>query len=293
MIFMKKTTLLMTALLCGAWCATAQTAENGYEYVDLGLSVKWAACNVGATTPEEYGNYYAWGETTAKEMYNWDTYKWATATYDAVGTKWTLETLNKYNTDDSYGTIDNKTVLDLADDAARANRGGAWRMPTYEEWQELINNCTWTWTTLNDINGYEVKGSNGNTIFLPAAGYRNLGDVDNAGSRGYYWSSSLGTSNSYEAWNAFFNSDNNIGGIDNNRYYGLSVRAVVKESGSTTALQPATAAVNVYTTAGRIVCEGEFRIYDLLGRDVTRLNGSLQGVYVVNTDNAAVKVVIR
>ena len=84
-----------------------------------------------------------------------------------------------------------------------------------------------------------------------------------------------------------------IGGIDNNRYYGLSVRAVVKESGSTTALQPATAAVNVYTTAGRIVCEGEFRIYDMLGRDVTRLNGSLQGVYVVKTDNAAVKVVVR
>ncbi len=193
---------------------------------------------------------------------------------------------------DSYGTIDNKTVLDLADDAARANRGGAWRMPTYEEWQELINNCTWTWTTLNDINGFEVKGSNGNAIFLPAAGYRNLGDLDNAGSRGYYWSSSLGTSYSYEAWNAFFNSDN-IGGIDNNRYYGLSVRAVVKESSSTTALQPATAAVNVYTTAGRIVCEGEFRIYDMFGRDVTLLNGSLQGVYVVKTDNAAVKVVVR
>ena len=290
---MKKTTLLMAALLCGTWCATAQTAENGYEYVDLGLSVKWAACNVGATTPEGYGDYFAWGETTAKEMYNWNTYKWATATYNAEGTKWTLETLSKYNTDDSYGTIDNKTVLDLADDAANVNWGGAWRMPTYEEWQELINNCTWTWTTLNDINGYEVKGSNGNTIFLPAAGYRNLGDVDNAGSRGYYWSSSLGTSNSYEAWNAFFNSDNNIGGIDNNRYYGLSVRAVVKESGSTTALQPATAAVNVYTTAGRIVCEGEFRIYDMFARDVTRLNGSLQGVYVVNTDNAAVKVVVR
>ena len=292
MTFMKKTTLLMAALLCGAWCATAQTAENGYEYVDLGLSVKWAACNVGATTPEGYGDYFAWGETTAKEMYNWNTYKWATATYDAEGTKWTLETLNKYNTDDSYGTIDNKTVLDLADDAARANRGGAWRMPTYEEWRELINNCTWTWTTLNDINGFEVKGSNGNAIFLPAAGYRNLGDLDNAGSRGYYWSSSLGTSYSYEAWNAFFNSDY-IGGIDNNRYYGFSVRAVVKESGSTTALQPATAAVNVYTTAGRIVCEGEFRIYDMFGRDVTRLNGSLQGVYVVKTDNAAVKVVVR
>ena len=184
MIFMKKTTLLMAALLCGAWCATAQTAENGYEYVDLGLSVKWVACNVGATTPEGYGDYFAWGETTAKEMYNWNTYKWATATYDAVGTKWTLKTLNKYNTDDSYGTIDNKTVLDLADDAARANRGGAWRMPTNEEWQELIDNCTWTWTTLNDINGFEVKGSNGNAIFLPAAGYRNLGDLDNAGSRG-------------------------------------------------------------------------------------------------------------
>ncbi|MDY6036234.1 MAG: hypothetical protein SPI67_01995 [Paludibacteraceae bacterium] len=189
--------------------------ESGHEWVDLGLSVKWATCNVGATKPEEYGNYYAWGETTTKSSYAGENYKWSNDGCD---------TFTKYNTDDSYGTIDNKTVLDLADDAARANRGGAWRMPTYEEWQELINNCTWTWTTLNGINGVEVKGSNGNAIFLPAAGFRNYVALYCAGSTGYYWSSSL-TSLPYYAYTMKFKSSSTK--IDYNyRNLGLPVRPV-------------------------------------------------------------------
>ncbi|MDY4512770.1 MAG: hypothetical protein SPE10_04900, partial [Paludibacteraceae bacterium] len=123
-----------------SFTAPASDPANGHEYVDLGLSVKWATCNVGASKPEEYGNYYAWGETTTKSTYNWSTYKWCN------GSK---TTLTKYNTSSSYGTVDNKTVLELADDAARANWGGAWRMPTDAEWTELRENCTWTWITKN------------------------------------------------------------------------------------------------------------------------------------------------
>ncbi|MBQ7388798.1 MAG: hypothetical protein IJW01_05480 [Paludibacteraceae bacterium] len=106
---------------------------NGYVWIDLGLSVKWATCNVGATSPEKYGNYYAWGETEPKTTYTWATYKWCNGSYD---------TQTKYCTDSSRGTVDNKTVLELADDAANVNWGGAWRMPTDAECQELIDNCT-------------------------------------------------------------------------------------------------------------------------------------------------------
>ncbi|MCI7430217.1 MAG: hypothetical protein MSS84_04980 [Bacteroidales bacterium] len=287
---MRKITLLMAALMCGAWCATAQTTEKGHEYVDLGLpsGLKWATCNVGATSPKDYGDYFAWGETAPKTTYDWNTYKWCDGNYDAH---------TKYCNNASYGKdgfTDSKTVLDLEDDAARANWGGAWRTPTKEEWQELIDNCTWTWTENykeTGIKGYEVKATNENSIFLPAAGYHDDDNLLYDGTNCSYWSSSLST----EVPGAY-GVDCKSGSVLNNygaRRCGLSVRAVVKESGSTTALQPATAAVNVYTTAGRIVCEGEFRIYDLLGRDVMRLNGSLQGVYVVKTDNAAVKVVVR
>ena len=166
--------------------------ENGHGYVDLGLSVKWATCNVGATKPEEYGNYYAWGETEPKDYYDWSTYKYGS--YDE---------LTKYCTDSDYGKdgfADYKTVLELADDAAHVNWGGAWRMPTDAEWKELIDNCTYTWT--DDYNGTGVSGGivtglNGNSIFLPAAGYRDHGDLNIAGPSGYYyggyWSSSLNT----------------------------------------------------------------------------------------------------
>ena len=112
--------------------------ESGHDSVDLGLpsGTKWATCNVGATAPEEYGDYFAWGETEPKTTYDWNTYKWATATWDATYESWQLETLTKYCTSGEYGTVDNKTVLDLEDDAAHANRGGAWLLPTDAEWTD-------------------------------------------------------------------------------------------------------------------------------------------------------------
>ena len=196
----------------------ATGTANGHEWVDLGLSVKWATCNVGASKPEEYGNYYAWGETTPKAYYDWSTYKWCNGSYDNQ---------TKYNTSSIYGTVDNKTVLELADDAAHANWGGAWRMPTDAEWTELRENCTWTWTTKNGVNGYEVKSeANGNSIFLPAAGYRGNDGLGSAGNYGNYWSSSLDTGNPVGAWRVLFGSDN-VGRRNNSRYYGRSVRPVL------------------------------------------------------------------
>ena len=121
-------------------------SHKGHEYVDLGLSVKWATCNVGATTPEGYGDYFAWGETQPKTTYNWSTYKYCNGSY---------YTLTKYCVDYSYGTVDNKTTLELTDDAARVNWGGKWRMPTKAEYNELKNssNCTWTWTQKSGVRG--------------------------------------------------------------------------------------------------------------------------------------------
>ena len=194
-----------------------RTYLNDYEYVDLGLSVKWAAYNVGATKPEEYGGYYAWGETEEKSNYSWETYKWCNGSYD---------TMTKYCTS-SYGTVDNKTTLDPEDDVAHVKWGGDWRMPTTEEQRELLNNSTWQWTTLNGVNGYKVTGPNGNCIFLPAAGYRVGTDVDGRGNSGYYWSGSLNSYYSYYAYILYF-SGYYYHWDYYNRYYGLSVRPVCK-----------------------------------------------------------------
>ena len=194
--------------------------ENGYGYVDLGLSVKWATCNVGANNPEDYGDYFAWGETEPKDLYDWSTYKYCNGSY--------YNTLTKYNNSSSYGSVDNKTELDLSDDVARVNWGGAWRMPTDAEWIELINNCTWTWTTQNGVYGRKVTSkTNGNSIFLPAAGYRDNSDLDDAGSYGNYWSSSLNTGSPIYAWYMGFSSDSVVD-WDNSciRCYGKSVRPV-------------------------------------------------------------------
>ena len=202
--------------------AVPNGSENGYEWVDLGLQsgLKWATCNVGANKPEEYGDYYAWGETEPKTTYNWSTYKWCNGSAD---------TQTKYCTSSTYGTVDDKTQLELADDAARANWGGAWRMPTDAEWTELRDNCTWTWT--DDYNGTGVKGeivtsnNNGNSIFLPAAGYRGDDDLNDAGDYGYYWSSSLDTDSPFRTWGVYFGSAYLIRDYDR-RYYGQSVRPV-------------------------------------------------------------------
>ena len=194
--------------------------ENGYEYVNLGLSVKWATCNVGASKPEEYGDYFAWGETQPKSNYDWSTYKYCNGSY---------KTLTKYNNSSSYGTVDNKTTLDLSDDAARANWGGSWRMPTDAELTELREQCTWTWTSQNGVYGYKVtskkSGYTNKFIFLPAAGYRNDSSLSGAGSYGDVWSSSLCTDYPRYAWSVYFDSDR-VSRSSYNRGWGFSVRPV-------------------------------------------------------------------
>ena len=198
------------------------TQESATEAnkVDLGLpsGTLWADRNVGADSPESYGDYFAWGETTTKDTYDWSTYKWCQGSET---------TLTKYCNSGSYGTVDNKTPLDLEDDAAYVNMGEEWRMPTQAEQEELISECTWTWTTQNGTNGYKVTGPNGNSIFLPAAGGRIDSDLYSAGSYSLYWSSSLHEGGPAAAWDLHFgSSDRSM--YAHYRYIGLSVRAVVR-----------------------------------------------------------------
>jgi hypothetical protein len=199
--------------------------HNGHEYVDLGLpsGLKWATCNVGAESPEDYGDYFAWGETSSKSDYDWDTYKYSHDQYYYAFTK--------YCNDSDYGYIgftDNKTTLDMSDDAARVNLGGSWRMPTSAEQDELREKCTWTWTTQNGTKGYKVTGPNGNSIFLPAAGYRRDSNLRYAGSYGYYWSASLIESYPSSARSLDFYSSYCSAYGYYCRYFGHTVRAVAR-----------------------------------------------------------------
>ena len=186
--------------------------EPTHEYVDLGLpsGTLWATMNVGATSPEEYGDYFAWGETTPKDYYHWNTYQWCNGSSD---------TMTKYCTNSSYGYngfTDGKTELDPEDDAATANWGSEWRMPSEDQIQELINNCTSEWTTRNGVNGRLFTSKiNGASVFLPAAGYRWGSELHFAGSYGYFWSRTLFSSypshayylsfgSCYVYWNNYF-----------------------------------------------------------------------------------------
>ena len=177
------------------------------EYVDLGLpsGLKWAKCNLGASKPSDYGDYYAWGEIEVKNKWAiWEFYKWMQAGQSdwKYITKYTIadgETGAIWY--DSSGNFigDNKTVLDAADDAATQQLGSPWRMPTVDEITELLDKCTWTWTTQDGVNGYQVDGPNGNAIFLPAAGYRSGSALGSAGSRGFYLSNSHSSHSSYSS----------------------------------------------------------------------------------------------
>ena len=174
------------------------TLPDEHEYVDLGLpsGLLWATCNVGADNPEDYGDYFAWGETQPKYTY----------------------------TVANYTYSDNPAILPSDHDAATANWGDGWRMPTKAEFEELYNNTTVTWTQQNGVNGRLFTADNGNSLFLPAAGYRKDSSLYNAGSYGYYWSSSL-IGNPFYAWNFYFYSDN-YDVIYGYRYRGFTVRPV-------------------------------------------------------------------
>ena len=174
----------------------------GHDWVDLGLpsGLKWATCNVGATNPEGYGNFYAWGETTTKTSYDQSN----SITYG--------QQISDFSGNATY-------------DATRANWGSTWRMPTKAEMEELENNCTWTWTRQSGVNGYRVTGPNGNSIFLPAAGYCIGSSRNYVGEYGYYWSSMPGEIGTLDACNLLFSSgDHNVNW--NFRYYGHTVRPV-------------------------------------------------------------------
>ncbi len=209
--------------------------NSKHEYVDLGLpsGVKWATCNVGATAPEEYGDYFAWGETqpyySSRRPLTWKVGK--SAGYYWASYQWcngSVTTLTKYNTSSLDGpVVDDKVTLEPADDAARVILGGKWRIPTREEWEELLDKCTWKWTSRGGVNGYKVTGPNGNSIFLPAAGRRYFDYLRGGGSSGFYWSSSLNTDSPYDAFYLDFYCFD-VGMYSNYRYYGQSVRPVTE-----------------------------------------------------------------
>ena len=219
------TTITATCLGKAATCMVAVT-EKTYNYVDLGLSVMWATHNVGTDTPEGYGDYYAWGELEPKTDYSWVNY-----IFRSEGDSNDNVKFSRYNTNSSYGTIDNKTTLDIENDVAHVLWGGEWRMPTYEEQKELVDNCTWTWTTVNGVKGYRVTsnktGYSDKSIFLPAAGCWNFTSLNEVGNYSHYWSSSLCIDETYCAWEIDFNSDHATTRSDNRlRRSGHSVRPV-------------------------------------------------------------------
>lgn len=201
--------------------------ENGFEYVDLGLSVKWAKWNVGAENPEDYGDYFAWGETEPKSTYTWDNYCF----YIGIGGNINEVQLSKYVTNSRYGTVDSLKILVPEDDVAHVKWGGNWRIPSSEEFQELKNNCTWTKTAMNGVNGYlvtsKVTGYTDRSIFLPAAGSLVEDNTSSVGTIGFYWLNSLGTMfGNLSAMYFSFGSYEGINMHSSNRYYGHSVRAV-------------------------------------------------------------------
>lgn len=216
---MKTKLLLFALLLLGvSSCGKSTTSKNQSEeqtnevseepihtWVDLGLSVKWATTNIGANNPEDYGDSFAWGEVTPKTEGSWDTYKW----YDQGS-------LTKYCAED------NKTILDLEDDAAYVNWGCDWRMPTLDELYDLLSKCSWSRTTRNGVNGYQVTGTNGNSIFLPSSGEYSTSYYT---SKCYVSGSEFGDPN-YEQAYSLEMSDNWHNWLAKDRYYCTPIRPV-------------------------------------------------------------------
>ena len=201
----------------------AVTALGDHAYADLALpsGTLWATTNIGATVPEEYGHYFAWGEVEPKGLYEWGSYKWY---HDG--------TFTKYSIASSYGEGDGIPTLLPADDAAHVCWGDNWRIPTADEWRELQQQCTWEWTSLNGRSGCKVTSNvNGNSIFLPAAGYRFSGiQLDDLDTWGHYWTSSLSAESSACAWNACFNSDHfDCSSFRSFRCNGQSIRPVISK----------------------------------------------------------------
>ena len=184
---------------------------SAQKAVDLGLpsGTLWADRNVGASSPSDYGDYYAWGETSTKSDYSWDTY----SHYDG-------------NWDNCHNIGSN--ISGSRYDVARQAWGGGWKLPTKAQWEELANRCTWTWTTEGGHSGYKVTGPNGNSIFLPAAGYRVGTSSNYVGSHGYYWSATLNEGDTRYAWYLGFHSGYRSM-ASSRRNFGHTVRPVTEK----------------------------------------------------------------
>lgn len=216
---MKHKSIFIIVLLL---CAVVATAQEQYNFVDLGLpsGTLWADRNLGASSPEDYGDYFAWGETSPKSNYDWSTYKYAN------GDK---KKLTKYCSQSKYGDngyTDRLTILEGPDDAATANWGSDWCTPTQAQFQELMDLCPWFWTTQNGKNGIYVRGRNGNSIFIPAAGVHTGADLKSAGASGLYWLSSFNESRPGNGCEFYFNSNGVSTNYYDYRFNGSSIRPV-------------------------------------------------------------------
>ncbi len=191
------------------------------DWVDLGLpsGTLWATRNIGASSPEDYGDYFAWGETEPKDFYDLYTYKWWESWFESGWTHWGYTKYCNSSSSGYMGNTDDKTELDPEDDAATVNWGSDARMPSSEQFLELISFCTRQWTQRNGVNGNLIIGPNGKTIFLPAAGVRELEMLNAAGSIGVYWSRTVAG-----AVGAYYLRGSSV--FSDGRYYGFTVRAV-------------------------------------------------------------------
>ena len=197
------------------------TPPVNVKAVDIGLDVKWANMNVGAENPEDYGDYFAWGETAPKTEFTWKNYKWSEGTYDSI---------TKYGTVEVYGVDDHILTLEPEDDAATVNWGKEWRMPTEEEVTALLSYCQWETDTLNGVTGFKVTGRNGNSIFLPFVGW--YGDLgwEGKGEFGHYWSASILEDYCFFGRDLYFSPY--MQGMDYGKFrcFGQCIRPVLNES---------------------------------------------------------------
>ena len=296
--------------------STTSTAETSYEYIDLGLSVKWATRNIGAENEEDYGYYFAWGETTPKDDYSWDTYKYCKGEVimgilDTALTKYCTDSNNGYN-----NFKDDKTILDPEDDAAAVNWGGSWRMPTYEEMEELKTKCTWEFTTKNGVDGFKItstiEGYTDKSIFLPAARMI-MGTTlyQGAGISAAYWTSSLyiGMANRF-AYGLFANSKDIISQrYGHTRRYGLTIRPVYTNKTTTNNSNIKINAQNIFYNSQEKTLNIDFEtnetitIYNNIGKTIIRKNidsntksialNLTPGIYIVTTQNSHTKIIIK
>ena len=244
------------------------------DYIDLGLSsgLCWAIHNLGADKPQDEGEFFAWGEIEPKEDYSYNTYKWSNLLKN--------NEYIKYVTNDYYGLIDFRSTLGQEDDAANVALGSKWHIPTQADVEELLRECTSEYTQYYGKNGYVLTGPNGNAIFLPAVGYMEGTDYEGNDRGGDYWTSSLYEDNQSYGVTLGFNMSLSVGTEEQRRYYGFPIRPVIHRDYVAIDEVPAIA---VYAKEGTIYSELDFEIFNLSGINVTHLNGSLEGIYIVKT----------